>query len=429
MISPLISVIMTAYNSEKFIRESIDSVLNQTYTNLQFIIINDGSTDSTAEIISSFSDPRIEYYSLAENCHIAYATNLGFSKARGQYIAIMDSDDVWLPQKLEKQLTFLQQHPEHQGCFSWVTLINEKGEIIDDKLSHLHELFSAHTETREDWLRFFFFYGNRLNNPSSLVTHESMRQTGYHSLFYIQAMDFEWWVRFTKKFSFGILEEPLIKYRRLSDPEGNISSYSETHDTRFFNEYMYIRYHFFDGMDDDLFIRTFQDFFRCSDSSTPEELLCEKAFLQCYPVHSSSVPSALGLLNLEELLSSKNTAKLLKERYHFSTVECGTYTGKHILNDLHLQTYADKITGLQHWLDLSQQHIHKLEFDIENLIAQKAQKEHEISQINLHITELLNQIHNLSHDLNEITQSTSWKITAPFRSLKDKIQHIKSNKD
>ena len=103
----------------------------------------------------------------------------------------MDSDDVWLPQKLEKQLTFLQQHPEHQGCFSWVTLINESGAIIDDELSDLHELFSAHTGTREDWLRFFFFYGNRLNNPSSLVTYESMRQTGYHSLFYIQAMDFD----------------------------------------------------------------------------------------------------------------------------------------------------------------------------------------------------------------------------------------------
>lgn len=425
MTSPLISVIMTAYNSEKFIRESILSVLNQTYSNLQFIIINDGSTDSTAEIIAEFSDPRIEYYSFPENSHIAYATNFGFSKVQGEYIAIMDSDDIWLPEKLEKQLAFLEHFPQHQGCFTWVTLIDENGNTINNELSDLHKLFSAHTETQEDWLRFFFFYGNRLNNPSSLITYDSFRQIGYHSLFYIQAMDFEWWVRFTKKFSFGILEEPLIKYRRLLNSEINISSYSETHDTRFFNEYMYIRYHFFDDMEDDLFIRTFHEFFHCPDSHTPEELLCEKAFLQCYPIHNSSVPSALGLLKLEELLSAEKTAKLLKNHFHFSTNECGIYTGQHILNDLCLQKHTDKINGLTHWLNLSQQHIQKLESDLKDSAAQCSNKDMEIAQQRMRIEELVSQNESLSHALNEITQSTSWKITAPIRSFKDKFTSSK----
>lgn len=111
-------------------------------------------------------------------------------------------------------------------------------------MPELQEQFSAHTESREYWLRFFFFYGNRLNNPSSLITRESLAEIGSHNLFYIQAMDFEWWVRFTKKFSFGILEEPLVYYRRVSDPKVNVSSCSEEHDTRFYNEYMCIRHRF-----------------------------------------------------------------------------------------------------------------------------------------------------------------------------------------
>lgn len=416
MASPLISVIMTAYNSEKFIRESINSVLNQTYTNLQFIIINDGSTDSTAEIISSFSDPRIEYYSLAENCHIAYATNLGFSKARGQYIAIMDSDDVWLPQKLEKQLTFLQQHPEHEGCFSWVTLIDETGAVINDQLPELLEQFSAHTEDRKYWLRFFFFHGNRLNNPSSLITYKSFQQTGYHSLFYIQATDFEWWVRFTKKHSFGIIEEPLIKYRRILNSEINVSSISEIHNTRFATEYMYIRYHFFDDLDDALFIETFQDCFRCHDSNTPDELLCEKAFLLI-----SQISSALGLLKLEELLSSEKTARLLKERYHFSTIECGAYTGKNTSNHLHSEKELEK------WLNMSQQHIRKLESTITELRSDIIQKEAKISQLDHQFNEIACQNDSLKNDLIELTHSTSWRITAPFRFLKDKIRQSKKN--
>ena len=140
MDAPLISVVMTAYNAEKFIRKSIESVLNQTYENLQFIIVNDGSTDSTEAIVSEFSDSRIEYYSLGENCHIAHATNVGFSKVKGEYIAIIDSDDIWDADKLKKQLEYLRQHPRHQGCFTWVTLIDEQGHVIDDKMPELKKL-------------------------------------------------------------------------------------------------------------------------------------------------------------------------------------------------------------------------------------------------------------------------------------------------
>ena len=105
---PLVSVLMVNYNHEDSIRESIESVLSQSFDNLQFVIVDDGSTDRSCEIVESFHDPRLEFYRLPENRHICYTTNFGLTKVRGDYLARIDSDDLWLPDKLERQLAFLR---------------------------------------------------------------------------------------------------------------------------------------------------------------------------------------------------------------------------------------------------------------------------------------------------------------------------------
>lgn len=435
MQAPLVSVVMTVYNAQDFLAASIESVLAQTHANLQFIIVDDGSTDRSADIIRGFSDSRIEYYPLERNCHIAYATNFGFSKVRGDYVAIMDSDDIWLSQKLERQLAYLAAHPEHTGCFTWVELIDGEGNCIDEKLPALKELFSSHTDTREDWLRFFFFHGNRLNNPSALFRAEALPAVGPHSLFYIQATDMEWWVRFTKKFSFGILEEPLIRYRRILDSETNISSYSETHDTRFYNEHMHIRLHFFDDMDDGLFLRTFQPFFRFPGARTPEELACEKAFLLCQPIGHSSSYCAFGILKLEELLDDPAACETLRTRYQFSTPECGQYTGAHVFNDPALQRYPERIRDLEGWIQFSQLHIEKQDTQIasleqagketearcRSLEQQLARREAELQAQEKVLADREEQLRELTDTLDTIVQSTAWKATAPLRALKDRF--------
>ena len=425
MSKPLISVIMTAYNAEEFIEKSIRSVLEQTYQNLQLIIINDGSNDLTGQIVRKFNDPRIEYFELPENRHIAYATNIGFSKVRGDYIAIIDSDDIWFPNKLEKQICYLRSNPQHQGCFTWVTLIDENGAVIDDKMPELQEQFSAHTESREYWLRFFFFYGNRLNNPSSLITRESLAEIGSHNLFYIQAMDFEWWVRFTKKFSFGILEEPLVYYRRVSDPKVNVSSCSEEHDTRFYNEYMCIRHRFFDDMDDDLFIRTFKDFFVYPDSKSSQELLCEKAFLLCRPIQWSSWPSPLGLFPLEKLMEDRKLSDLLKNTYHYSTIECGKYTKIHLFNDTFTRKYPEQLAQQRQHLDMAYQKIHQKKKILEACQEQNAQKDAQILQLKQELSETDRRRQAVQHDLDVIINSKSWKLTAPVRNIKDLLSRWK----
>lgn len=105
----LISIITPVFNSEKYISDTIDSVLSQTYTNWEMIIADDCSSDNSAEIIKKYTDNRIKYFKLETNSGAAIARNKALEKARGNYIAFLDSDDIWKPEKLEKQLRFMME--------------------------------------------------------------------------------------------------------------------------------------------------------------------------------------------------------------------------------------------------------------------------------------------------------------------------------
>ncbi|KGX87207.1 glycosyltransferase family 2 protein [Pontibacillus litoralis] len=108
--NPLISVVTPAYNAERFIAETIESVMKQTYTNWEMIIVDDCSMDQTVDIVQSYQeqDPRIQLIRLQHNSGSAVARNTAMDHARGRYIAFLDSDDLWIPQKLTKQLAFMQ---------------------------------------------------------------------------------------------------------------------------------------------------------------------------------------------------------------------------------------------------------------------------------------------------------------------------------
>lgn len=116
VIEPKVSVVMPAYNAEKYLREAIDSILSQTFRDFEFIIINDGSTDSTKEIILSYDDPRIVYLENEKNSGICVTLNKGLDVARGKYIARMDSDDLSMPERFAIQVEFLDKHPDIGVC-------------------------------------------------------------------------------------------------------------------------------------------------------------------------------------------------------------------------------------------------------------------------------------------------------------------------
>ena len=124
----LVSIITPVYNAEKFIRETIESVQNQTYTNWEMLLINDCSTDSSAEIIKekAAEDSRIKYIELDKNSGAAITRNTGISKAQGRYIAFLDSDDIWKSDKLDKQLALIREK-DIGFCFTSYRYVMQDG--------------------------------------------------------------------------------------------------------------------------------------------------------------------------------------------------------------------------------------------------------------------------------------------------------------
>ena len=132
MKSPIISVVMSVYNGDKYLREAIESILNQTFNNFEFIIVNDGSEDGSLDIIKSYNDSRIVVVD-QENTGLAIALNNGIQIAKGRYIARMDADDISDINRLEIQYNFLESNPEIGIVGTWITFIDDNGNEIGKK--------------------------------------------------------------------------------------------------------------------------------------------------------------------------------------------------------------------------------------------------------------------------------------------------------
>ena len=129
MISQLISVIIPAYNHAKYLSEAIQSVLNQTYQNFEILIVDDGSTDNTRQVVQNYTDQRIKYI-YQENRGLAASRNAGLRVTQGEYVAFLDADDIFLPHKLEVQLDWFEAHPSCGMVFSGFYFMNDRGEPI-----------------------------------------------------------------------------------------------------------------------------------------------------------------------------------------------------------------------------------------------------------------------------------------------------------
>ena len=129
MNNPVITVLMSAYNAEKYLREAIESILNQTFKDFEFIIINDCSTDKTKKIIEEYAnkDARIKLINNATNLGLTKSLNIGLEEARGEYVARLDADDVSLSERLEKQLEFMNKNRDITLTGAWAEIIDEEG--------------------------------------------------------------------------------------------------------------------------------------------------------------------------------------------------------------------------------------------------------------------------------------------------------------
>ena len=129
---PLVSVVMPVYNRERYVGAAIESILAQSFTNLELVIVDDGSTDGSVAVIRGYHDPRIRFFQLPQNQGVSKARNVGNLEARGEFIAVMDSDDIALPERIEQQLAFMQGHQDVGICGGSVRW-------VDDNLQRIME--------------------------------------------------------------------------------------------------------------------------------------------------------------------------------------------------------------------------------------------------------------------------------------------------
>ena len=144
----MVSVLMCTYNRRFCLQQAIDSVLCQTYPDFEFVIVDDGSTDGTEELIKSYQDPRIRYFKLDQNSFYCYAANQGLDHCQGDYVAFMNSDDAWLPDKLEKQVSVMEQNRMLGACFTRVYLVDESGNEISEECRDMAALLTESVRHR-----------------------------------------------------------------------------------------------------------------------------------------------------------------------------------------------------------------------------------------------------------------------------------------
>ena len=218
---PKISVLMSCYNHDKFVGEAIDSVLNQSFKDFELLIIDDNSTDKTFDIVNSFRDPRIKSFRNEKNFGMVFNTNSLIKKSIGEYIAIINSDDSWLPEKLQKQFDFLENNVGYVACFTLTNIIDEDNKIIKNNIQESLKYLEL---DRFGFLNYFFFYNNPLCYPSALIRKKVFDKTGFFNPAYIILLDIEMWIRICLAgFEIKILKENLTNFRILNNG-GNLSS-------------------------------------------------------------------------------------------------------------------------------------------------------------------------------------------------------------
>lgn len=205
MLSKKVSLIMPLYNAEEYVESAIESILNQTYQNFELILIDDVSTDATMQKVSRFSDSRINILHNDKNRGIAYSRNRGLEVAQGEYIALMDDDDISLPERFEKQVSYLNEHPEIDFLGGRYQIISEQGQV-------LHEPSIAYKNPL--YIKALFLFQDIFSNGEMMFRKETVKS---HDIRYADNQygmeDFKFWIECSKVGCFTTMEDVIFQHR------------------------------------------------------------------------------------------------------------------------------------------------------------------------------------------------------------------------
>jgi glycosyltransferase involved in cell wall biosynthesis len=205
-ITPAVSIVLPTYNRAELLGRSIQSVLGQTYRDFELIVVDDGSTDGTVEVVGGFRDRRIRYVPLARNTGAGAARNVGIRMARGKLLAFQDSDDEWLPSKLAKQMSAFEHGPVRLGM-----VYSDMERIFSDGTA----VYFAAPSVSSDRLinpAIRFYQVSNLGVQSTVIKRECLEAVGCFNEDLPAFEDLEMFIRLSRRCDFQRLPEPLVKY-------------------------------------------------------------------------------------------------------------------------------------------------------------------------------------------------------------------------
>jgi len=217
-----VSVVIKSYNHARYVGETIRGVLGQSFQDFEVVVTDDGSRDGTADIIRGFSDPRIDLKVFETNRGISAAMNDLLARARGEFIAIVNSDDYALPARLARQVAFLRANPDVAAVFDVPKIVDEEGKPAPGFFDFTPPA-SVSDLSQQSILRQFFFHGNFLCGPSAMVRRAVYARLGAYDPRLAVLQDFDMWVRLRAGHRIHIMREGLTAFRVL-DQNRNASA-------------------------------------------------------------------------------------------------------------------------------------------------------------------------------------------------------------
>jgi glycosyltransferase involved in cell wall biosynthesis len=201
--SPRVSVFMPVYNAEHYLNESIDSILNQSYTDYEFVIVNDGSTDRSAEVIKAYTDPRIRFIENQQNMGLIASLNIGLETCTGEYIVRMDQDDFSLPHRIEKQVRFMDENPEYGLIGCW---FEDFGENIESKV--------VRYSSDDTHIRIRHLYQTHIAHPTAVLRKSVIDKFNLRfDASFVHGEDYAFWVQMSAYCKLSNYPEMLVRKR------------------------------------------------------------------------------------------------------------------------------------------------------------------------------------------------------------------------
>ncbi|MDF0604318.1 glycosyltransferase [Neisseriaceae bacterium TC5R-5] len=314
---PTVSVIMATYNHADFVKQAIESVLVQQGVRFEFLIADDGSSDRTREVVASIKDVRIQFFPNEVNRGACVVTNELIERASGEFIALINSDDYWTTtDKLAYQVQIMRERPSVGACFGRARIIDRDGRAIHKTSLPFGTVFDQENRSQGQWLRRFFDLGNCICHPTMLIRKSCYDELGMYNNRLRQLPDFDMWIRLVKRYEIFISDKELIAFRML--PGQNASDATTENMKRISNESYFVLKDFFDDMPSDVFIDGFGDLFINKNTSNPELLEIEKAFIYLannrWAFH---IYNLIGLNKIFWMLNNQPYRELMTNSYKF----------------------------------------------------------------------------------------------------------------